>query len=112
MGTPGIRYELRDMRYEIIHIFTLQRNDHLCRSEERSDVGTRPPCCEGNGFIRSKNTTPARNGSIRSKNTTPRRERIHPFRKAPHPVGNGFIRSKNTNPCRERIHPFQNAPHP
>ncbi len=36
--TPGIRYELRDMRYEIMRIFTLPRNDPHCRSEERSDV--------------------------------------------------------------------------
>ncbi len=40
VGTPGIRYELRDMRYEIWRIFTLPSNDPHCRSEERSDVGT------------------------------------------------------------------------
>ena len=35
------------MRYEIMRIFTLPGNNPLCRSEERSDVGTRFPCCKG-----------------------------------------------------------------
>ena len=39
-GPPEIRYELRDMRYEIWRIFTLQHNDPHCRSEERSDEET------------------------------------------------------------------------
>ncbi len=47
LGTPGIRYELRDMRYEICRIFTLTGNAPPLSFRGAQRRGNPPPCCKG-----------------------------------------------------------------